>query len=272
MKLTDLPSYTWASVQIRVLRAFNTVTDRLSMHAGRQAILMADNAQHVAALAAGIFIGLTIGALLADQLVLALGYAAPLLSIAMLQVPVQQRAKVRLREQLSSQQATPLPNHQKGQKRSEQQSLLPRMASFSDEEGVTPLVEDALRHLHDRSYLGQHQLAQLQIVKRRSMSDVSSLSTHVSNGHALHSILVDVIGQLRPKHPLPTGAGIPELEWRPYTILHSHYVQRELTREIMAKLYIGEGTYNRARRSAVQGIVRAIMELECQTESQSGCH
>lgn len=39
-----------------------------------------------------------------------------------------------------------------------------------DEEKLLPLVEDALRQLHDYPYLGEHALAQLRVVEARSVS------------------------------------------------------------------------------------------------------
>jgi len=36
----------------------------------------------------------------------------------------------------------------------------------------------------------------------------------------------------------------------------------ELNRDIMARLYIGEGTFNRARRRAIRGVARALKEME----------
>jgi hypothetical protein len=42
-----------------------------------------------------------------------------------------------------------------------------------------------------------------------------------------------------------------------------------LNREIMAKLYISESSFNRARRRAVRGIARAVAELERATQGDS---
>jgi hypothetical protein len=279
MSVTDLTLLTWASAQNWLLRALDSGAVQWRAHSGRGSTSTVDNAQLVATLTVGIFIGLATAALLPDQLVVAVGYVAPLWSIAMLQAPLQQRATMRLREQLPSQQAGQQVAHQEEQSGASHQDLLHTkdsldMDSFANDEAMIPLVENALRHLHDRSYLGQHQLAQLQIVKQRGRqsSDAPCLSTHVSLGHELRSLLVEVIGQLRPTGELPTGASIPQREWHPYIILHSHYVQRELTREIMARLYISEGTYNRTRRSALRTVAKALVELEFQIESQSGCH
>jgi len=49
-------------------------------------------------------------------------------------------------------------------------------------------------------------------------------------------------------------------EWYAYTILHDSYVNEHLSREIMAKLYIGEGTYYRLRRQALRGLTRVLLE------------
>jgi hypothetical protein len=185
----------------------------------------------------------------------------------MLQLPLQQRVDQQQREQTLPDQAAEPFDEQLGQKHAGVMDYL------TDEEAMTPLVEDALRHLHDRSYLGQHQLAQLHIVKHHwTRSDGRCLKTHLSLGQALHALMVDVIEQLRPEGTLPTGAAIPSRQWYPYIILHASYAQGDLTREIMARLCIGERTYNRARRRALQSIVRAILEIEHQIREQSGCH
>jgi hypothetical protein len=136
-----------------------------------------------------------------------------------------------------------------------------------------PAVEAALRHLYDCSYLGQQPLAQLQWVQRQQSSKgkLSGLNTHLNVGHALFSLLVDMVDQLRPADALPTSVVIPPREWHPYMILHGSYVQGELTREIMARLYIGEGTYNRTRRRALRSVAKAIQEIEQQITTQGGC-
>jgi hypothetical protein len=50
-------------------------------------------------------------------------------------------------------------------------------------------------------------------------------------------------------------------------ILHDSYVKGELTRDIMARLYIGEGTYNRTRRRALRSVAKMIQELESQAQA-----
>ena len=37
----------------------------------------------------------------------------------------------------------------------------------------------------------------------------------------------------------------------------------------MAKLYIGEGTFNRARRRAIRGVARALEEMEREAQRRT---
>jgi hypothetical protein len=224
----------------------------------------ADNAHLVAKVAVGILIGLGAGTLLTDQLVLAIGCIALLWSLTILQLPLQQSAKPQPRAQALAQPDSGRLNRNIYQNRAQKQANA--MSTLPDDEVITPLVEDALRHLYDRSYLGQHQLAQLHIVNQREClrPDAHCWNTHLSLGNALHTLLVDVIEQLRPAGMLPASAVIPPREWYPYLILHDYYVQRHPTREIMARLYIGEGTYNRTRRRALHSVARALQEIEQQ--------
>jgi GAF domain-containing protein len=123
---------------------------------------------------------------------------------------------------------------------------------------LRPQVEDALRHLYDYAYLGQHSLAALTAVARY-LDPSHEVVTNLDRGRALSQLLIDLIGRLRPPGAAPSP--LPR-EWVQYTILHDAYVVGELNREIMAKLYVSESTFNRARRRAVRGIVRAVKELD----------
>jgi hypothetical protein len=58
-----------------------------------------------------------------------------------------------------------------------------------------------------------------------------------------------------PAEPLPR-------EWHPYTILYGAYIEDRLNRDIMAQLYISEGTFNRTRRAAIRSVRRMLQELE----------
>jgi hypothetical protein len=42
----------------------------------------------------------------------------------------------------------------------------------------------------------------------------------------------------------------------------------ELNRDIMSRLYISEGTFNRTRRRAVRGVARALQEVEREAQQR----
>jgi hypothetical protein len=134
----------------------------------------------------------------------------------------------------------------------------PILDAHSEREAIS-LVEDALRHLYDFPYLGEHRLAQLHVVESHLDVQEGGLVTHLDRGQALQKLLISAIDKLRPPGPEPSR---PAREWHQYIILHDAYVLGELNRDIMAKLYIGEGTFNRARRRAIRGVARALGEME----------
>ena len=98
------------------------------------------------------------------------------------------------------------------------------------------MVEDGLRKLSDIIALGQSPLAEALNINGK---------THIEHGKALRYELVNAIEALRPagtrpEEPLPR-------EWESYVVLHDAYVKRVTNREIMARLYTSEGTFNRIR-------------------------
>ena len=110
-------------------------------------------------------------------------------------------------------------------------------------------VEQALQHLSDFAFLGQSELVTaLQI----------PVATHIERGKALRQRLVAAIDSLRPSAARPGGV-LPR-EWRAFAILHDAYVEDVPNREIMARLYIGEGNFNRSRRQALAAVARALYE------------
>ena len=130
------------------------------------------------------------------------------------------------------------------------------------EKGLKKLVEVALRHLDDYTYLGQQQLAGLRVVEQRLQQRDVEFVTHIDRGKALSDILIQAINKLRPSGDEPRGNQIPSREWYQYTVLHDAYVEGVMNRDIMSRLYISEGTFNRARRRAVRGVARALQEME----------
>jgi len=124
------------------------------------------------------------------------------------------------------------------------------------------LVEDALRHIDDYTYLGEQQLAGLRVVELRLLQSDEEFVTHIDRGKALSDILILAINKLKPAGDEPRGSQLPSREWYQYTVLHEAYVEGVMNRDIMSKLYISEGTFNRARRRAVRGVARALQEME----------
>jgi hypothetical protein len=132
----------------------------------------------------------------------------------------------------------------------------------SEREAIS-LVEDALRHLHDYSYLGEHTLAQLRITESRLDVQEGAFVTHLDRGKALQEVLATAIEKLKPPGPQPSP---PTREWHQYVILHDCYVLGTLNRDVMSALYISESSFSRARRRAVRGVTRALSEMEKETQ------
>lgn len=131
-----------------------------------------------------------------------------------------------------------------------------------NEETLQPLVEDALRQLHDFTYLGESQLAKLPVVRARvSPKADNSAPTFIDRGKALSELLTQLIDELRPDAPEPQATQVAPREWHQYYILHDSYVLGEPNRNIMSKLYISEGTFNRTRRRAVRSVTKSLQEM-----------
>jgi hypothetical protein len=138
-----------------------------------------------------------------------------------------------------------------------------------DEKELVSLVEDALRRLYDYSYLGERTLAQLKVVDWRLRDGDREFVTHIDRGKALSEVLVQAMNKLRPPGPEPSSQAIPAREWTQFIILHDAYVMGELNRDIMGKLYISEGTFNRTRRRAVRSVAKALEEMERETQDRA---
>jgi len=131
-----------------------------------------------------------------------------------------------------------------------------------DEPAFVALVEEALRHLHNFTYLGSHELATLTVVDWALPDGHARFVTHIDRGKALSQVLTDSIGKLRPAGQEPKAYSVPSRSWYQYTVLHDAYVLGDLNRDIMSKLYISEGTFNRTRRRAIRGVAKALEEME----------
>jgi len=118
-------------------------------------------------------------------------------------------------------------------------------------------VEDALRHMADYGYLGDHALTQLKIVKAKVALNAV---THLDLGKAVYCMLAEAIEKLRPGMPL--AGDPPARDWYSYLILHDAYLEGIPNRDIMSRLYISEGTFSRTRRAALRALARALEEME----------
>jgi hypothetical protein len=149
----------------------------------------------------------------------------------------------------------------------QQQQTRPVLEGY-DDLGFAALVEDALRRLYDFTYLGEHDVARLSIVDWHLQGGADGFVTHIDRGKAVSEILVEAVSKLRPAGMEPERHAIPPREWHQFTILYDAYVMGELNRDIMSKLYIGEGTFNRTRRRAVRGVAKAIREMEWEVQEK----
>lgn len=110
-------------------------------------------------------------------------------------------------------------------------------------------VEDALRHFSEYTALGQSPLADRLNIHAES---------HVERGKQLQKVLGDAIDSFRPAGTRPPEP-LPRV-WYSYAVLYDAYVEGIPNREIMARLYISEGTFNRTRRNALRSLARLLLE------------
>jgi hypothetical protein len=132
--------------------------------------------------------------------------------------------------------------------RSSQKELLAATAADLDPEFIKR-AEEALRHFSDSIELGQSALADWMEVRGES---------HVERGKQLQNILTEAIEALRPAGARPSEP-LPRI-WYNYAVLYDAYIEGVPNREIMARLYISEGTFNRTRRNALRGLARSLLE------------
>jgi hypothetical protein len=131
---------------------------------------------------------------------------------------------------------------------SESEDLITTLVTNPDPKFLK-MVEDALRKLSDTITLGQSPLAQELKIQADTQLDI---------GKALRQELVNAIEALRPEGTRPREP-IPH-QWENYVVLHDAYIEGVANREIMARLYTSEGTFNRIRRKALRGVARYLLE------------
>lgn len=138
------------------------------------------------------------------------------------------------------------------------QAATPTIATEMSEAALTLLVEDALRHLHDFTYLGEHRLARLPVFEKE-LDRRQEAVTPLKRGQAVRDGLLRTLERLRPTGAEPRGdAAASHREWYAYLILRESYVEGIPNRDTMNRLAISEGTYNRTRRQALRGLARDL--------------
>jgi len=146
----------------------------------------------------------------------------------------------------------------KGEKMSQIAHLAePSPISHADSPVSAEMVEDALRNLCDYTRLGDSPLVHLGLVGAHLPG---GQATHLERGKVVHEVMLEAIEMLRPDGAIPRDP--PPREWYPYLILRDAYLEEVSNREIMMRLYISEGTFNRTRRSAIRSLARALGEME----------
>ena len=123
-------------------------------------------------------------------------------------------------------------------------------------------VEMALRNLYDYSFLGDIPLGELKLVRTRL---AQGQATTLDRGKTVHEVLLEAVDKLRPVTAISRDP--PPREWYPYLILRDAYLEEISNRDIMLKLYISDGTFNRTRRAAVRSVARTLGEMEEALES-----
>jgi hypothetical protein len=126
--------------------------------------------------------------------------------------------------------------------------MLDAITSSADED-LTRMVEDALRHLTDVIVLGQSPLAEKMRLDGGSQ---------IERGKQLQQLLIDSIESLKPAEKRPPEP-LPRV-WYNYAVLYDAYVECVPNREIMARMFVSEGTFNRTRRNAIRGLARLLAE------------
>ncbi|MFN8475162.1 MAG: hypothetical protein U0822_23470 [Anaerolineae bacterium] len=159
-------------------------------------------------------------------------------------------------------------DQQRDLERRVQELTAPAPALELSQAALVRQVEDALRHIYDFPYLGEHRLARLRAVGA-VLPDSTGSVTLLERGQALRDVLIRAVERLRPPGSEPKGddaAG--RREWHAYLILWESYVDDIPNRTTMNRLLLSEGSYNRLRRQALRGVARALEDEEAALSAQ----
>jgi len=119
-------------------------------------------------------------------------------------------------------------------------------------------VEHCLGHLSHYAWLGQSGLALELLIENPNP---------IERGKAVREVLLAAIERLRPAGARPSAAQCAPREWHSYAILYDAYVAEVSNRDIMSRLYISEGTFNRRRREALHAVACTVLEVKRSTRS-----
>jgi len=120
-----------------------------------------------------------------------------------------------------------------------------------DEDGLSPLVKDALTHYWGGPKLTSSPLLNLQVVKRIAEEQKES------SINALRMILKKAIERVRPD-----GERRFTAEWVLYNILELKFMEGYKVRDIATRLAVSEADLYRKQRIAIEAVRKAIMDME----------
>ena len=113
------------------------------------------------------------------------------------------------------------------------------------------LVEGALRHLNDLPALSQHPLL-------NQLPGI--IGTPLERAARLRNDLDQAIERLRPAGARPSPGSSAIGGWLHYLVLKEAYADGRPNKQVMQRYLLSEGTFHRARRSAIDAIVADLAE------------
>jgi len=139
-----------------------------------------------------------------------------------------------------------------------QQQVLASPEDLPPSAELAQWVKDALSHYWGGPRLSQNPLTGLQVVQQ-AMTEEDKDATQ-----AVRSVLRDAVERLRP-----AGERRFTTEWLLYNILEMKFLQGHKVREVAARLALSEASFYRKQRTAVEEVVRVLLEMEAQARAHS---